>query len=214
MKKAPPTAQRRPQAGQVASEAAIRYHETKSIGYGPAPDSQVHYLSEGANLTQSSAWRGYYYLGARYYEPSSARFDSAYTRGAANIAGSSLAAIGGVAATTAAWGWGTAILTDTATVIKVGQAGAGIAGALRTEAGQRLVQTGSSGFEMGMEMLSGYAGPSMSAMGGLVDDVSDAGRMGFKNSNASAITGALPVTLQQQKELALLTTAARNDPNR
>ena len=36
---------------------------------------------EGASLTQSTAWRGkrqditgYYYLGARYYEPSSARF--------------------------------------------------------------------------------------------------------------------------------------------
>jgi RHS repeat-associated protein len=68
-------------AGEVVSEAALKYHETKSIGYGPAPDSPVHYLSEGASLTQSTAWRGkrqditgYYYLGARYYEPSSARF--------------------------------------------------------------------------------------------------------------------------------------------
>jgi RHS repeat-associated protein len=68
-------------AGEVVSETALSYHETKSIGYGPAPDSPVHYLSEGASLTQSTAWRGkrqditgFYYLGARYYEPSSARF--------------------------------------------------------------------------------------------------------------------------------------------
>jgi RHS repeat-associated protein len=68
-------------AGEVVNETTLRYHETKAIGYGPAPDSPVHYLSEGASLTQSTAWRGkrqditgYYYLGARYYEPSSARF--------------------------------------------------------------------------------------------------------------------------------------------
>jgi RHS repeat-associated protein len=51
------------------------------LGYGPAPDSPVWTLSEGASLEQATAWRGrrqditgFYWMGARYYESSSGRF--------------------------------------------------------------------------------------------------------------------------------------------
>jgi RHS repeat-associated protein len=63
------------------STRSFVWHRTLSGGYGPRPDAPVFRLSEGAALVHSTAWRGkrqdisgFYYLGARYYEPTSGRF--------------------------------------------------------------------------------------------------------------------------------------------
>jgi RHS repeat-associated protein len=56
-------------------------HQTLCTGYGPAPDSPVYRLTDGASLAQSTAWRGkrqditgFYHLGARHYDPAGGRF--------------------------------------------------------------------------------------------------------------------------------------------
>jgi RHS repeat-associated protein len=66
--------------GDGASRGFV-WHRTLSGGYGPRPDAPVFRLSEGAALVHSTAWRGkrqditgFYYLGARYYEPVGGRF--------------------------------------------------------------------------------------------------------------------------------------------
>jgi RHS repeat-associated protein len=50
-------------------------------GYGPLPDSAAQPLTDAMQLAQATVWRGHridptglYYLGARYYEPTSGRF--------------------------------------------------------------------------------------------------------------------------------------------
>jgi RHS repeat-associated protein len=65
----------------AAEAQSVVWQRTRSLGYGPAPDSPVWTLSEGASLEQATAWRGrrqditgFYWMGARYYEGSSGRF--------------------------------------------------------------------------------------------------------------------------------------------
>ncbi|HAL72941.1 MAG TPA: hypothetical protein DCP71_14330 [Verrucomicrobiales bacterium] len=66
--------------GTLSSES-VQWQRTRSIGYGPAPDSPVFSLAEGANVGQATAWRGkrqditgFYWMGARYYDPAGGRF--------------------------------------------------------------------------------------------------------------------------------------------
>jgi RHS repeat-associated protein len=66
--------------GTVEAQSVV-WQRTRNLGYGPAPDSPVWTLSEGATLEQATAWRGrrqditgFYWMGARYYESSSGRF--------------------------------------------------------------------------------------------------------------------------------------------
>jgi len=66
--------------GTVEAQSVV-WQRTRSLGYGPAPDSPVWTLSEGATLEQATARRGrrqditgFYWMEARYYESSSGRF--------------------------------------------------------------------------------------------------------------------------------------------
>lgn len=67
--------------GDTATSSTLHWHHTRSIGYGPDANSPVFHMSEGASLVQATAWRGkrqditgFYWLGARYYEPTGGRF--------------------------------------------------------------------------------------------------------------------------------------------
>ena len=64
---------------------AVKYRRspTQSLGYGPAPGSPVAHLTGSitGTLVEATNWRGrrqdvtgFYYLGARHYEPTGGRF--------------------------------------------------------------------------------------------------------------------------------------------
>jgi RHS repeat-associated protein len=57
------------------------WHTTRVGAYGPLPTSRAEVLLDAARVAEATAWRGrradetgFYWLGARYYEPSSGRF--------------------------------------------------------------------------------------------------------------------------------------------
>ncbi len=63
------------------SGGSVTWNPTKVAGYGPLPDSTATPLTDATQLAQALIWRGhridptgFYYLGARYYEPTSGRF--------------------------------------------------------------------------------------------------------------------------------------------
>jgi RHS repeat-associated protein len=63
------------------SGGAVTWNPTHCGGYGPLPDSAAQPLTDATQLAQATVWRGhridptgFYYLGARYYEPTSGRF--------------------------------------------------------------------------------------------------------------------------------------------
>ncbi len=63
------------------SGGSVTWNTTKVGGYGPLPDSAAQPLTDATQLAQAIVWRGhridptgFYYLGARYYEPTSGRF--------------------------------------------------------------------------------------------------------------------------------------------
>jgi RHS repeat-associated protein len=63
------------------SGGAVTWNTTKVGSYGPLPDSNATPLTDATQLAQAMVWRGhridptgFYYLGARYYEPTSGRF--------------------------------------------------------------------------------------------------------------------------------------------
>ncbi len=71
-------------------EAPVTWNPTKVGGYGPLPDSAAQPLTDATQLAQAIVWRGhridptgFYYLGARYYEPTSGRFLSPDPKGQA-----------------------------------------------------------------------------------------------------------------------------------
>ena len=68
----------------------MTWNPTHVGGYGPLPDSTATPLTDATQLAQAIIWRGhridptgFYYLGARYYEPTSGRFLSADPMGQA-----------------------------------------------------------------------------------------------------------------------------------
>jgi RHS repeat-associated protein len=72
------------------SGGSVTWNPTKVGGYGPLPDSAATPLTDATQLAQSLVWRGHridptglYYLGARYYEPTSGRFLSPDPKGQA-----------------------------------------------------------------------------------------------------------------------------------
>lgn len=72
----------------VSSGGTVSWFATRVSGYGPLPGVAIDPLSEIAHLAEATAWRsrrvdptGFIYLGARYYEPTSARFLSADPEG-------------------------------------------------------------------------------------------------------------------------------------
>ncbi len=63
------------------SNGSVTWNPTKVAGYGPLPDSTATPLTDATQLAQATVWRGrridptgFYYLGSRYYEPTSGRF--------------------------------------------------------------------------------------------------------------------------------------------
>ncbi len=57
------------------------WHTTRVGAYGPLPTSRAEVLLDAARIAEATAWRGrradetgFYWLGARYYEPTSGRF--------------------------------------------------------------------------------------------------------------------------------------------
>jgi RHS repeat-associated protein len=65
----------------VATNGVVDWNPARVTGYGAVPNYRPGVLGYGANLAQSSAWRGHYpeitgliYLGARFYDPVSGRF--------------------------------------------------------------------------------------------------------------------------------------------
>jgi RHS repeat-associated protein len=69
---------------------SVTWNTTKVGGYGPLPDSSAQPLTDATQLAQAIVWRGhridptgFYYLGARYYEPTSGRFLSPDPKGQA-----------------------------------------------------------------------------------------------------------------------------------
>jgi len=67
----------------VASVASssVTWFTTKVGGYGPLPDVAAESFTDITRVAEATAWRsrridptGFYYLGARYYEPTSGRF--------------------------------------------------------------------------------------------------------------------------------------------
>jgi RHS repeat-associated protein len=72
------------------SGGSVTWNTTKVGGYGPLPDSTATPLTDISQLAASTVWRGhridatgFYYLGARYYEPTSGRFLSPDPKGQA-----------------------------------------------------------------------------------------------------------------------------------
>jgi RHS repeat-associated protein len=66
------------------SGTSVTWNSTRVSGYGALPGSAAQPLSATVGIDQATAWRGkrvdetgFYYLGARYYEPQSGRFLSA-----------------------------------------------------------------------------------------------------------------------------------------
>ncbi|MBS0631903.1 MAG: hypothetical protein JSS11_08320 [Verrucomicrobia bacterium] len=69
----------------VASVSAgvVSWFNTRVSAYGPLPESWAEPFTEPARLAEATAWRGrridptgFYYLGARYYDPTAGRFIS------------------------------------------------------------------------------------------------------------------------------------------
>jgi RHS repeat-associated protein len=65
----------------TVSNSTVTWSPTHVAGYGPLPDSAATPLTDATQLAQATVWRGhridptgFYYLGARYYEPTSGRF--------------------------------------------------------------------------------------------------------------------------------------------
>jgi RHS repeat-associated protein len=65
----------------TVSGGVVVWSSTRVGGYGPLPDNQAEVLADPARVAEATAWRsrridptGFYYLGARYYEPTSGRF--------------------------------------------------------------------------------------------------------------------------------------------
>jgi RHS repeat-associated protein len=74
----------------TVSGGSVTWNTTKVGGYGPLPDSSATPLTNATQLAQAIVWRGhridptgFYYLGARYYEPTSGRFLSPDPKGQA-----------------------------------------------------------------------------------------------------------------------------------
>jgi RHS repeat-associated protein len=68
----------------TGSGASVTWNTTRVGAYGPLPGIQAQTLSDVTQLAAATAWRshridptGFYWLGARYYEPTSGRFLSA-----------------------------------------------------------------------------------------------------------------------------------------
>jgi RHS repeat-associated protein len=72
------------------SGGSVTWNPTHVGGYGPLPDSSAQPLTDATQLAQDTVWRsrridptGFYYLGSRYYEPTSGRFLSPDPKGQA-----------------------------------------------------------------------------------------------------------------------------------
>jgi RHS repeat-associated protein len=72
------------------SGGSVTWYTTRVGAYGPLPGIQAQTLTDVTQVAASTAWRsrridptGFYYLGARYYEPTSGRFLSADPMGQA-----------------------------------------------------------------------------------------------------------------------------------
>jgi len=68
----------------TGSGASVTWNTTRVGAYGPLPGIQAQTLTDVTQVAASTAWRsrridptGFYWLGARYYEPTSGRFLSA-----------------------------------------------------------------------------------------------------------------------------------------
>jgi RHS repeat-associated protein len=68
----------------TGSGASVTWNTTRVGAYGPLPGIQAQTLTDVTQLAAATAWRsrridptGFYWLGARYYEPTSGRFLSA-----------------------------------------------------------------------------------------------------------------------------------------
>ncbi len=74
----------------TGSSASVTWNTTRVGAYGPLPGIQAQTLTDVTQVAASTAWRsrrmdptGFYWLGARYYEPTSGRFLSADPMGQA-----------------------------------------------------------------------------------------------------------------------------------
>jgi RHS repeat-associated protein len=74
----------------TGSGASVTWNMTRVGAYGPLPGIQAQTLTDVSQLAAATAWRsrridptGFYWLGARYYEPTSGRFLSADPAGQA-----------------------------------------------------------------------------------------------------------------------------------
>jgi RHS repeat-associated protein len=74
----------------TGSGASVTWNTTRVGAYGPLPGIQAQTLTDVTQLAAATAWRsrridptGFYWLGARYYEPTSGRFLSADPMGQA-----------------------------------------------------------------------------------------------------------------------------------
>ncbi|MDF3059387.1 MAG: hypothetical protein K0R17_3602 [Rariglobus sp.] len=72
----------------LVRNGAIEWNRTRVSGYGPLPGSEVTLLTHTTSLAETLSWKGkrldptgFYYLGARYYDPSAGRFISADPEG-------------------------------------------------------------------------------------------------------------------------------------
>jgi RHS repeat-associated protein len=73
--------------GHVAGNingSGVTWHATPSLSYGPQPGAPVTHVETGGDLIAATAWQsrrqdvtGFYWMGARYYDPLSGRFLSA-----------------------------------------------------------------------------------------------------------------------------------------
>jgi RHS repeat-associated protein len=74
----------------TGSGASVTWNTTRVGAYGPLPGVQAQTLTDVSQVAAATAWRsrridptGFYWLGARYYEPTSGRFLSADPMGQA-----------------------------------------------------------------------------------------------------------------------------------
>ena len=74
----------------TGSSASVTWNTTRVGAYGPLPGVQAQTLTDVTQLAAATAWRshridptGFYWLGARYYQPTSGRFLSADPMGQA-----------------------------------------------------------------------------------------------------------------------------------